>query len=256
MSHSSAFHSKLRRWVIYSIASGRHPSEQVTTQPTAMPNSHVNPMRELAAALGTPYKPEPQWWAVTFGISLVPPGLAFIVGLLLTNTWQTVFFTLAGAIAAVELAGPYARFVGALVEQFKPYAESGYPTARRALRRYLTFNFSRTTSIGFRHVGHRRMALPLERFRYRVRYRQWTRYFTPFDSQLYIEGLPVGPAALAKDSPLFLSRLWKARQRRILHLIARDLVRADGRKASADCVKTLACALSVPYSPPRVRNSV
>ncbi|GAB3943743.1 hypothetical protein GCM10029976_066810 [Kribbella albertanoniae] len=216
--------------------------------------SFADPMRELAGLLRVPYRPRPHWWSVYLVLSLLPAGVLIVLSLLTTGVLQGVLLTLAGAMAGIQLAAPYVKAVRFVATQLGGLAESERKVWR-SLATYSRFVFGHERYVGSAPIGHRHVALPLERARYRRRFRQWTKYFRPMSSRVLVRGRLPGMVAVLSPSPRLIPQsLWNARQRRVLRLVGRDLIRASGNRNEDACVRTLADQLGLPYAAPRVRR--
>jgi hypothetical protein len=216
--------------------------------------SFADPMRAIAGWLRVPHRPRPHWWSVYFVLSLLPPGLLIGLGLISTGALQGVLLTLAGAFAGVQLAAPYSKAASFVATQIGGLAESKHKV-RRGLTIYSSFAFGHERYVGSVPIGHRCIALPVERARYRRRFRQWHKYFRPMSSRVVVRGRTPSAVAVLNPPPrLIPASLWKLRQRRVLRLIGRDLIRASGNRNEDACVRTLADHLGLDYTAPRMRS--
>ncbi|SLH82349.1 Uncharacterised protein [Mycobacteroides abscessus subsp. abscessus] len=216
------------------------------------------PLDVLSTRLRLAYwRPTRHWWAARTAIWLLPAGGLTFIGLTTPDPMPAIAFTIMGSFLGVQLVKPYQQVSRAMIEALNTMEHSHYSVTRGlwTLLRMTLFDQTMTNawpentprwrrlfSNGWKRVGHMPITLPLERLRYRLRYRQCRYYFFWLDI-----GGP-GTWVLNRGAPrLWPPRLWRARQRRVLGLLGRDIVRATGFLDSDESVRRVAASLQIEY---------
>lgn len=214
---------------------------------------HDDPLWVLSEALGVPRRPRPLWWILQLGIWTAPAAVLIVIALVLPDPSRAVVLTIMGAFVGVQLAAPYRVVSRTIMKHVKAHQESRLPVRYAVLSTLKFYGWEAgSLFLGGHRLGHAPIALPFERARYRHRYRQCRRYFIWLDIRLAIPGEPPSSAAYVRRCPRWIPpAVWRWRQRRVLGLLSRDLIRATSDWSSAEIVDTVARANKITYTTAR-----